>query len=118
MQTVISFRASAITAPEIRQTLSDYLALERVRAIRRVLVTCFGGLAAIAGSTMTIAHLLSPIARVVAVGVCLVPPIGAWITEISIVHRLLRQAERSPGLYTTSTLSDRHTGGAGGVRKL
>src|SRR5215471_7279552 len=90
MQTVVSFRLSSLPAHELRRTLSDYLALERARVIRRALVVRFGGIAAIAGAAMTIAHLFSPVARIVAVGLCLVPPMRAWIAEIGIARRLLR----------------------------
>ena len=107
MQTSITFRTSAIPNCELRRTLSDYLALERVRGIRRVLVTRFAAIAAIAGSAMIIAHLFTPITRIVTVGLCLVPALGAWIAEIVIAYRLLRRIKRSPGIYTTSRLSDR-----------
>lgn len=107
MQTTISFRTSTMPRHELRRTLSDYLALERARVIRQVLVTRFGGIAAIAGSAMTIAHLFSPVARILAIGLCVVPPLGAWIAEIALAHRLVQRIARSSDVFTTSARSDR-----------
>ena len=92
---------------ELRRTLSDYLALERARAIRRVFVTRFVGIAAIAGSAMTLAHWFSPVARILAMGLCVVPPLGAWIAEIALAHRLVQRIARSSEVFTTSAPSDR-----------
>jgi hypothetical protein len=60
---------------------------------------------------MTLAHLFSPVARILTVVLCLAPPAAAWIAEIGIAHRLLRRMERSPGIFTTSTPAERPVDG-------
>ena len=94
MQTVMSFRASSLPQEELRRLLADYLALDRARIVRRVMVVRFVVLAAAAALLETVVHGFSALARSFTVALCLVPPIWAWIVELA----RERQVSRHPTL--------------------
>jgi len=86
MQTLISLRATV--SPELGRILSDYLALDRARILRRLMVVRFGLLAVLAASIETVCRGFSPLARLFTVALCLVPPLCARIVDLVREHRL------------------------------
>jgi len=88
MQTIVSFRASGISQEEVSRILADYLALDRARFLRRLVVARFGLLALAAGLLETLIHGFSVFARSFTVGLCLLPPIWAWFVELARERRL------------------------------
>jgi hypothetical protein len=98
MQTLISFPASA--APELGRVLSDYVALDRARMLRRLMVVRFGLLALFAGSIETIFRGFSPLVRVFTIALCLVPPLCARIVEIAREHRLSQRIDLMEGVVS------------------
>ena len=82
MQTVVSFRASAIPQEELGRVVADYLALDRARVLRRLMVPRFGVLALAACLLETLLHGFSVVARSLTVGLCLLPPVWAWLVEL------------------------------------
>lgn len=93
MQTVTSFSASAIPRDQLSRILADYLALDRARIFRRLLVTRFGMLALVAAVLGTVFHLSSPFARWFAIGLPLLPPTWAWVAELRLERRLSRRLD-------------------------
>ena len=90
MQTVVSFGASTVSHDEVSRILSDYLALDRARMLRRLMVVRFGLMALAAACLETLIHGLSPVRQVVHGCPCLIPPVWAWIVELARERRLLR----------------------------
>jgi hypothetical protein len=90
MQTVTSFHASSLPQEELGRLLADYLALDRARIVRRLMVARFGVLAAGAALLETVVHGFSVFARSFTVALCLVPPIWAWIVELVRERQLSR----------------------------
>ena len=74
--------------------MADYLALERARIFRRLLVTRFGVLAVmiIAGVGL---FSLSAFA-LFGVGLCMVAPVWAWIVERRCERRLVHRLDKVP----------------------
>ena len=106
MNLVTSLPASAVSSEELDEILADYLALERVRIFRRLLVTRFGFLAlatAVAGLGL---HWLPVFASWFSVGVFLVPPVWAWVVECQRSRRLARRLEEVPNAVTRELLAD------------
>ena len=100
MQTLVSLPASGAPSQELGRVLSDYLALDRARIVRRVMVARFGVLSFSAALIETVFRGFSPCARVVTVALCLVPPGWAWIVELAREHRLARRIETVDGAVT------------------
>jgi hypothetical protein len=98
MTTVVSFEADAVQPEELSGVLVDYLALERLRIFRRLLVERFAILAAIVALSGFL--WLSTIAACTAVGMCLTPPIWVWALEIRCERRLARTLDAIPGRRT------------------
>jgi len=97
MQTVTSFRASAVEPELINAIAAEYLALERTRTYRRLFVTRFGLLAftlAIVGFGL---HWLPTAGAWAAVGLCSVAPAWAWVAELRHDRRLARSLELTAG---------------------
>lgn len=90
MYKVMSFRASGIPREQLGPILGDYLALDRARILRRLVMVRCGVLAVAAGTLESAIHGFSPIARVLTVGLCLVPPACAWGVELGRSRRLMR----------------------------
>lgn len=93
MQTVTSFPASAIPRDKLRGILAAYLALDRARIVRRLLVARFGLLALLAAVLGTAFHGFSLFARWFTTGLFLLPPIWAWMAELRLERRLSRQLD-------------------------
>ena len=104
MHTVTSFHASAARPDQISAVMSEYLALERARIFRRLLVRRFGLLAVIAALLGTGFHWLSPFASWCSVSVFLVLPVWAWIVELQRDRRLARRLEELPDAATQIVL--------------
>ena len=83
MQGFVSFRASSLPQEELHRILADYLALDRARVLRRLMVPRFGVLALAACLFESLLHGFSVVARSFTVALCLLPPIWAWIVELS-----------------------------------
>lgn len=95
MHTVTSFHASAVQPEQLGGIMADYLALERARIFRRLLVKRFGVLAAmVAGVSF---FWLSALACWFGVGLCAVAPGWAWIVELGCERRLARRLDEVPG---------------------
>ena len=93
MQTVISVPASTISPEELSRILADYLALDRVRIYRRLLLARFGLLAVLAALLETSFRGFSPLVRLFTVALCLFPPAWARIIEFAHERRLSRRIE-------------------------
>ena len=100
MQMLISLPASGTPSRELGHILSDYLALDRARMFRRLMVARFGCLALLAAMLETVFHGFSPFARVFTVALCLVPPAWARIVELARERRLSQRIERVDGAVT------------------
>jgi len=100
MQTITSIHASAIPPEELSGIMADYLALERARIFRRLLVTRFGLLAVTAAVIGGLLHWLPPFASWFSIGLFLTPPLWAWIVELRRERRLSRRLEDVPGGVT------------------
>jgi hypothetical protein len=114
MQTVTSFRTSAVTREELGAILEDYLALDRARVFRRLLVTRFGLLTLVVVIIAAVTHQLSPFARWISIALFLAPPTWAWITEVRLSRRLARRLDEVDGASRTSW---RWAGSATRIRK-
>jgi Flp pilus assembly protein TadB len=98
MKAVTSFHASMVPSNQFNLVMADYLAAEQARTFRRLFVWRFGVLAIVAS---IIGFLwLSPFAAWSTVGLCLVPPVSAWIVECRRERRLTRRLEAIPGATT------------------
>jgi hypothetical protein len=97
MQTVISVPASTIPREELSRILSDYLALDRARICRRLMVARFGLLAVVAAFVETSFRGFSPLVRLLTVALCLFPPAWARIAEFAHERRLSRRIEAIDG---------------------
>jgi hypothetical protein len=88
-----SFNASSLPQGEVSGILADYLALERIRVFRRLLVVRFGALTLIAVMVGLFVHGFSIYARWVPVGLFATPPVWAWIAELRLALRLSGRIE-------------------------
>jgi hypothetical protein len=78
---VTGLRASAVPQDALGPLLSEYLALDRLRGLRRLLLVRCGALALAAAVLGPLVGWLSALARAVMVAVFLLPPAWAWILE-------------------------------------
>jgi hypothetical protein len=81
MEIVTGLRASAVPQDALGPLLSEYLALDRLRGLRRLLLVRCGALALAAAVLGPLVGWLSALARAVMVAVFLLPPAWAWILE-------------------------------------
>jgi hypothetical protein len=100
MQTVTSFPASAVPPDQLSGIVADYLALDRARVFRRLLVIRFGLLALVAAIAGGVIHGPSLLARWFTSGLFLVPPVWAWVAELRIEQRLSRRLDGVRGVVT------------------
>jgi len=93
MQGITSIRSSAVSRAQLNEILSDYLALDRARMFRRVLLKRFG-LLALGSVAMAIAITGWPLLiRWIPVALFIAPPLVAWLAELRVEHRLSRRCE-------------------------
>jgi hypothetical protein len=95
MHTVTSFHASAVQPDRLSEIMAAYLALERARIFRRLLVKRFSGLAMIVAGVSFL--WLSVFPLWFSVGLCVVVPTWSWIVELGCEHRLARLLNEIPG---------------------
>jgi hypothetical protein len=100
MHSFTSFSASAVAPDELNRITADYLALERIRVFRRLLVKRFGILTVIVAA-VSLAW-LSRFALWFSVGLCLTPPVWAWTIELRRERRLAARLNDVPGQRTAS----------------
>jgi hypothetical protein len=115
MQTVISFAATA--SPELGRVLSAYLALDRARMLRRLMVVRFGLLALFAGSIETIFRGFSSLVRVFTIALCLVPPLCARIVDLVRLRRLSQRGDLVDGVISNKIVPRSLGGQACRIRK-
>jgi len=101
MQTV-SFSTSSVSRDELSHILSDYLALDRARMLRRLMVMRFGLMALAAASLETLIRGFSPFVRAFSVALCLIPPAWAWVVELARERRLVRHRRFLDGARAAS----------------
>jgi hypothetical protein len=90
-----SFNTSALSQEEVAGILADYLALERTRIVKRLLLVRCGALTLVALAVAFVARGLSVYARWLPVVLCVTPPIWAWLAEL---QRTLRLSHRLAGV--------------------
>ena len=81
METLTWFRSAGVPRDELAPLLSDYLALDRLRTFRRLLLVRCGALALTAAVVGPLVGWLSALGRSLVVGLFLLPPAWAWILE-------------------------------------
>jgi hypothetical protein len=106
METVISFRASAIPPDQLSGIVADYLALDRARIFRRLLVIRCGLMALGAALAGLLLHNLSPLAPWVTSGLFLMPPIWAWVAELRLARSLSLRLDGVGGAVTHKMTSE------------
>lgn len=95
MHTVTSFHASAVQPDQLSEIMAAYLALDRARIFRRLLVKRFGLLAIILAGVSVL--WLSVFALWFSVGLCILAPTWFWIVELGCKQRLARLLNEIPG---------------------
>jgi len=98
MQTVTCFNADALPPEEVSAIVADYLALERLRVFRRLLVTRFGILTAIVVAVSWV--WLSTVDTYIAAAMCLVSPLFVLMMEVAREQQLTQRIERLPDQRT------------------
>ena len=102
MGLVTQFHSCALDPKELNQVLADYVALERLRAFRRLLFRRFGALSLTVLVIGAALHWLSPLITAASLTLFLVPPVWAWIAELRLDRALDRRLERIPGVIHSS----------------
>ena len=98
MNVITQFHSSAIPAAELNRIAAEFLALERTRIFRRLLVRRFG-LLALATLVASVAFHWTPlVATVCSVIVFAAPPLCVWGLEIRQDHALTRRLGSIPGV--------------------
>ena len=107
MQQVTSFPASSLESHDVSAIIADYVELDQLRVMRKLLVARFATLAAFAAMFGLLIHGLSPYARWGPLILFLTPPAWAWIAERRLERRLTRRLDRVDGAVTrTISLED------------
>lgn len=96
MPTVTSFQAGAVPPDELNAIMADYLALERTRVIRRLLVLRCGLIAFAVGLAGIGLAWLPPFGSWFSVAAALAVPTAAWVVELRRKRHLARRLERLP----------------------
>jgi len=81
METLTWFRSAAVPPDKLGPLLSEYLALDRLRAVRRLLLVRCGALALMAAVVGPLVGWLSALGRSLVVALFLLPPAWAWLLE-------------------------------------
>jgi hypothetical protein len=100
MYTVTSFPADAAPRDQLRRILADYLALDRARIFRRLMVRRCSVLALLAALWGIVVTGLTPFGRWMPAGLCLTGPGYAWIIEMWLQRRLARRLAGVDGKVT------------------
>jgi hypothetical protein len=100
MHEVTSFEGSAIDPTELSGIMAEYLELERLRLVRRMLVGRCGALALAASMIGFGLHWLTPFASWFSVSVFLGLPAAVWVFEIRRESRLGDRLSAVPGGIT------------------
>ena len=100
MPTITSFHSSAVESEEVGGIMADYLALERARTFRRLLVPRCGVLAACVLLLGTVLHAIPPTPMWFSVGAFVTPPLWAWFVELRRDWRLARRLKHVPSGVT------------------
>jgi hypothetical protein len=98
VQTLTSFPASAVSRDQLSDILRDYLALDRAKIFRRLLVTRFGCLALLTAVGGAVVRGISPFAHWFTTGLLLVPPTWAWCAELRLERRLAGRLDDVDGV--------------------
>src|SRR5262245_47737010 len=97
MRTVTSFHASAVPPDQLNAIMADYLALERARVFRSLLVARCGLIAlAIAAAGFGLGW-LPPFGAAFGVAAFLAVPASAWFVELRRERRLAHRLNGVPG---------------------
>ena len=96
MQTVTSFRSTALDAEHTGALIADYIALEQARAYRRLCQTRFALLALVLGIAGLGFGWMPTLASWLSIGVCFVVPVAAWIAEFRHDLRLTAKLNELP----------------------
>ena len=99
MHTITWIERSAVPGEQLGLILSDCLALERIRIIRRLLIVRCGMLALLAAIAGPLLGQLSVLIRIVPVALFLLPPVWAWILERRINGRLSHRLKAVDGSH-------------------
>ena len=100
MHTLVSFHSSAVRREQLGAIIADYLALERARHHRRMLVMGFGLLAALIIGVGAAGHVLATVW--LAALPCLAAPAAAWLIELRYDWRLASRLNRVPRVIKSS----------------
>ena len=100
MHTLVSFHSSAVRREQLGAIIADYLALERARHHRRMLVMGFGLLAALFLGLGAAVHQSS--ASWLVGGLCLAAPVWAWTIELRCDWRLTKRLDEVPKVVKSS----------------
>jgi hypothetical protein len=106
MDVVTQFHSCALNPEELNQVLADYVALERVRVFRRLLLRRCGALSLavlLVGATL---HWISPVATAASIALFLIPPVWACVAEFQIDRALGRRLDAIPGVMHSSERGD------------
>ena len=95
VQSVTALPSSAVSPAALSGILADYVALERARLMRRLLVRRCGGLATFAAMLALSVH-ASLAARTIAPGVLVTPAVWAWIAERRLARRIAASLSGQP----------------------
>jgi len=94
MPTITSFHSSVVEPGDVNGIMADYLALERARRFRGVLVQRCGALAAGIVLLGTVLRILPPIPTWFSLGAFVALPVSAWIVELRRERRLANRLDR------------------------
>ena len=87
MHVVTKFLSCSLDPEELNQVLADYVALERVRVFRRLLVMRFGALSVAVFVIGAALHWISPVATATSIALFLIPPVWACVAEFRLTGR-------------------------------
>jgi len=95
VQSVTALPSSAVSPAALSGILADYVALERARLMRRLLVKRCGGLAALV-LALALSARASLAVRTIAPGVLATPAVWAWIAERRLARRMAASLSGQP----------------------
>ena len=96
MHTLTSFHSSDVHDDQVNAILADYLTLEQVRAVRQLLVTRCGWIAAVIAVAGAGLGWLPRFASWLSVSLFLALPVTVWVVELTRGRSLRRRLEQLP----------------------